>query len=67
MALISPTDLSISLDDVRAARLRIAPHVHRHAGPHPPSRQLDDARLPDLLKPRFPARRAFKARGAFSR
>jgi threonine dehydratase len=60
-------DLSVSLADVRAARARIAPHVHRT--PVLTSRRLD-ARLGCRVYFKaevFQRVGAFKARGAFSR
>jgi threonine dehydratase len=66
MTAATPT-LSVSAADVRAARARIAPHVHRT--PVFTSRQLD-ARLGCRLYFKcevFQRAGAFKARGAFSR
>jgi len=64
---MNPAVLPITLDDVRAARLRIAPHVHRT--PVLTSRQLDErlgCRI--FFKAEiFQRVGAFKARGAFSR
>jgi threonine dehydratase len=64
---MTPPALPIRLDDVRAARLRIAPHVHRT--PVLTSRQLDErlgCRI--FFKAEiFQRVGAFKARGAFSR
>jgi threonine dehydratase len=65
--MIASPALSVSLDDVRAARQRIAAHVHRT--PVLTSRQLDDrlgCRI--FFKAEvFQRVGAFKARGAFSR
>jgi len=62
-----PVALPISFDDVRAARLRIAPHVHRT--PVLTSRQLDDRLGCQIFFKAEVFQRvgAFKARGAFSR
>jgi len=65
--MITAPALSVSLDDVRAARVRIAQHVHRT--PVLVSRQLDErlgCRM--FFKAEvFQRVGAFKARGAFSR